>query len=110
MNLLQKQGFLNTLILYGGVALSFVNGIFLFQRFLTLEQIGFFQLMITISLLYAQVASVGISNIILKYFPYYRSDDKRHGGFASFAALWTLLGFSLFTVLFYLFKEPIIDH
>ena len=110
MNLLQKQGFLNTLILYGGVALGFVNGIFLFQRFLTLEQIGFFQLMITISLLYAQIASVGISNIILKYFPYYRSDDKTHGGFATFTALWTILGFGLFTLLFYLFREPILNH
>ncbi|MDN5286281.1 MAG: hypothetical protein JWR38_2555 [Mucilaginibacter sp.] len=110
MNLLQKQGFLNTLILYGGVALGFVNGVFLFQRFLSLEQIGFFQLMITISLLYAQVASAGISNIILKYFPYYRSDDKTHGGFATFTILWTLLGFTLFTLLFYLFREPILNH
>jgi O-antigen/teichoic acid export membrane protein len=110
MNLLQKQGFLNTLILYGGVALSFVNGVFLFQRFLTLEQLGFFQLMITISLLYAQVASVGISNIILKYFPYYRNDDKTHGGFATFAALWTLLGFVLFTLLVYLFRGALLSH
>ncbi|MEN0053212.1 MAG: polysaccharide biosynthesis C-terminal domain-containing protein [Mucilaginibacter sp.] len=110
MNLLQKQGFLNTLILYGGVALGFVNGVFLFQRFLTLEQIGFFQLMLTISLLYAQIAALGISNIILKYFPYYRSEDKAHGGFATFAALWTLLGFTVFTLLIYCFREPLLSH
>lgn len=110
MNLLQKQGFLNTLILYAGIALGFINGVFLFQRFLTLEEIGFFSLLISVSLLYAQIAPLGISNIILKYFPYYRSDDKQHGGFATFAALWTLLGFAVFTFLFYLFRGPILNQ
>ena len=110
MNLLQKQGFLNSLILYAGTALGFFNLIILFQRFLTLEQIGFFSLLIAISLLYAQVASVGISNVILKYFPYYRTDDKKHGGFATFVALWTLAGFIVFTLLFCLFKGYIIDY
>lgn len=107
-NLLQKQGFLNSLILYAGTALGFINLIILFQRVLTLEQIGFFTLMLTISLLYAQIASLGISNIILKYFPYYRSDDKRHGGFVSFVTIWSITGFAIFTVLFILFKNTII--
>jgi len=107
-NLLQKQGFLNSLILYAGTALGFVNLIILFQRVLTLEEIGFFTLMLTISLLYAQVASLGISNIILKYLPYYRSDDKRNGGFATFVTAWSLIGFAIFTILFVLFKGSII--
>jgi len=107
-NLLQKQGFLNSIILYAGTALGFVNLIILFQRVLTLEEIGFFTLMLTISLLYAQVASLGISNIILKYLPYYRSDDKRNGGFATFVTAWSLIGFAIFTILFVLFKGSII--
>lgn len=110
MNLLQKQGFFNSLILYAGVALGFFNLIILFQRILTTEEIGFFILMGTISLLYAQFAGLGIGNIILKYFPYYRSDDKRHGGFVSFVAIWTLIGFVIFTILFVVFKDFIISH
>jgi len=110
MNLLQKQGFLNSLILYAGTALGFFNLVILFQRFLTLEQIGFFSLLIAVSLLYAQVASVGISNVILKYFPYYRTNDKKHGGFATFVTLWTLLGFVVFTLLFCLFKDHIVSY
>ncbi|MGZ3753816.1 MAG: hypothetical protein ACXVAY_05290 [Mucilaginibacter sp.] len=110
MNLLQKQGFYNSLILYAGTALGFFNLVILFQRVLTIEEIGFFALMNTISLLYAQVASVGINNIILKYFPYYRSDDKRHGGFVTFVILWCAGNFALFTLLFFLFKNSIIAH
>ena len=110
MNLLQKQGFFNSLILYAGVALGFFNLIILFQRILTTEEIGFFILMGTISLLYAQFAGLGIGNIILKYFPYYRSDDKKHGGFASFVTVWSLIGFAIFTVLFVIFKDFIISY
>jgi len=110
MNLLQKQGFFNSLILYAGVALGFFNLIILFQRILTTEEIGFFILMGTISLLYAQFAGLGIGNIILKYFPYYRSDDKKHGGFASFVTVWSLIGFAIFTVLFVVFKDCIISY
>lgn len=110
MNLLQKQGFFNSLILYAGVALGFFNLIILFQRILTIEEIGFFSLMGTIALLYAQFAGLGIGNIILKYFPYYRNDDKKHGGFVSFVAVWSLIGFVIFTVLFVVFKDFIISY
>jgi O-antigen/teichoic acid export membrane protein len=109
MNLLKRQGFFNSLILYAGTALGFFNLIILFQRFLSIEEIGFFSLMIAISLLYAQIASLGISNVILKYFPYYRSDDKRHGGFATLVTVWSLISFAIFTALFLLFRNSIIN-
>jgi O-antigen/teichoic acid export membrane protein len=109
-NLLQKQGFYNSIILYSGTALGFINLAILFQRYLTLEEIGFFSLMIAISLLYAQIASVGISNIILKYFPYYRTDDKKHGGFITFVLIWCIAGFFILTIFFIVFKDDVILH
>lgn len=109
MNLLQKQGFFNSLILYAGTALGFFNLIVLFQRILSIEEIGFFSLMIAISLLYSQIASFGISNVILKYLPYYRTADKQHSGFSTFVLIWSIAGFVLFTLLFLIFKNSIID-
>jgi O-antigen/teichoic acid export membrane protein len=110
MNLLQKQGFYNSLILYAGTALGFFNLVILFQRVLSIEEIGFFSLMIAISLIYAQFASVGISNIILKYFPYYSSPDRKHNGFGKFILIYSCISFVLFTLLFIAFKNPIIAH
>ena len=110
MNLLKKQGFYNSIILYAGTALGFFNLIILFQRVLTIEEIGFFSLLIAISVLYAQIASLGINSIILRYFPYYRSEDRKHGGFVNFVCLFTLFSFLIFTLLFILFKTPVINH
>src|ERR1700744_1380259 len=109
-DLLKRQGFFNSIILYAGTALGFVNFAILFQRFLSIEQIGFFALMIAISLLYAQIASAGISNIILKFFPYYRSDDKKHSGFITLVLIWCSIGFAVLTVLFIIFKDIVIGH
>ncbi|MDB5010233.1 MAG: hypothetical protein JWR67_1356 [Mucilaginibacter sp.] len=109
-NLLKKQGFYNSIILYAGTALGFLNLGILFQRFLSTEEIGFFSLMIALSLLYTQMASLGITNIIPKYFPYYRTDNKRHGGFVTFVLIWCLIGFAILTIFFLLFKNSIIAH
>lgn len=110
MNLLKKQGFYNSLILYAGTALGFFNLVILFQRVLSIEEIGFFSLMIAISLIYAQFASVGIGNIILKYFPYYSTPDRKHNGFGKFILIYSTISFALFTILFVAFKNPIIAH
>lgn len=110
MNLLKRQGFYNSIILYAGTALGFFNLIIIFQRILTLEEIGFFTLMNTITLLYAQIASVGINNIIFKYLPHFRSDDKKHAGFVTFVILWCVASFVLFTLVFLFFQNTIIRH
>ncbi|MES2377278.1 MAG: oligosaccharide flippase family protein [Bacteroidota bacterium] len=110
MSLLKKQGFYNTLVLYAGTALGFFNLVILFQRVLTTEQIGFFSLLTNITLLYAQIAAVGINSVIIKYFPYYRSDDKKHGGFVTFVVAWCTAGFIAFTLLFVLCQHSIIAY
>lgn len=110
MNLLQKQGFYNSIIMYAGTALGFLNLIILFQRILTKEEIGFYALMIAVSGLYAQIASLGINGVILRYFPVFRTEDKSHKGFITLVAGWTLISFLVFTLLFILFKGFVMRH
>jgi len=110
MNLLQRQGFFNSIILYAGTVLGFFNLFILFQRYLSAEEIGFFNLMVNGSVIYAQIASLGISGVILKYFPYYRTQDKNHKGFVSFVLVLALTGFIIFTILYLIFKGPVIAH
>ncbi len=107
MNLLQKQGFFNSITLYLGVFLGFFNSIILFQRYLTLEEIGYFTLLIYIPLIYTQVSSLGFSSVITRYFPFYKTNDKAHGGFPSFVFLVIGAGFLIVTLGFFFFKEVI---
>jgi O-antigen/teichoic acid export membrane protein len=107
MNVIQKQSFFNSITLYLGILLGFFNSIILFQRFLTLEEIGYFGLLTTISVLYNQVSSLGITSVITRYFTFYKTDDKLHGGFPRFVISLAIIGFSIVTLGFIFFKEVV---
>lgn len=105
MNLIKKQGFYNSITLYIGTALGFFNLIILFQRFLTAEQIGFFNLVISVSLLFSQIASLGFASVIVRYFPYLKTDDKTHNGFPIYVLKVTLTAFIIVMLLYISGKE-----
>ncbi|HEX7366611.1 MAG TPA: lipopolysaccharide biosynthesis protein [Pelobium sp.] len=109
MNLLKKQGFYNSITLYIGTALGFFNLIILFQRSFTAEQIGFFGLLTSVSLLYTQVAALGFSAIITRYFPYFKTDDATHHGFPTYVFKITGIGFLIVTCFYIFGKEFIIN-
>ena len=109
MNLLKKQGFFNSITLYIGTALGFFNLIILFQRVLTAEQIGFFGLITSVSLLYTQLSAIGFSSAITRYFPFFKTDDRKHHGFPLYVFKVTLIGFLVVTV-FYIFGKEVIQN
>lgn len=110
MNLLKKQGFFNSITLYIGTALGFFNLIILFQRSFTAEQIGFFVLMISVSLLYTQFAALGFNAIITRYIPYFKSPDSKLQGFPTYVLKITSIGFLVVTALYVFGKEFIFDY
>lgn len=105
MNLLKKQGFFNSITLYVGTALGFFNLIILFQRVLTPEQIGFFGLITAVSLLLSQLAAIGFSSAITRYFPFFKTDDRKHNGFPMYVFKITLVGFLIISAIYILGKE-----
>jgi len=107
MGLVKKQAYKNTFIQYGGMVIAYVNTVLLFPFFATATEYGFYTLIISISVLYSLVASVGIPGILLRYFPFYRTDDKRHNGFIHWTVLMSLLGFLAATIV-YIVLKPII--
>lgn len=104
MNLIKKQGFYNSITLYIGTVLGFFNLIILFQRFLTAEQIGFFNLTIAVSLLFTQISSLGFGSVIVRYFPYYKTEDKTHNGFPLYVFKVTLISFIIVTLVYIIGK------
>lgn len=105
MNLLKKQGFYNSITLYIGTALGFFNLIILFQRVLSPEQIGFFVLISAVSVFYTQIAAIGFSSVITRYFPFFKTDDRKHNGFPLYVLKITTIGFVIVTLCYIFGKE-----
>jgi O-antigen/teichoic acid export membrane protein len=106
MGIVKKQAYKNTFISYLGIVIGYAN-LLLYNAYFTLEQYGLYQLLLSLSILYSLIASMGIPGIIIKYFPVYRSEDKNHNGFTHWTALFALMGFAGFTILF-IFLRPVI--
>lgn len=109
MGLILRQSFANTIYSYIGALIGFVNVIWLFPYVLEAEQFGLTRVMISIGIIGAQVASLGMGNVTLRFFPLFRNPGRRHFGFLFFAVAVPLAGFLLLSLLGWLLQSPVIQ-
>ena len=107
MGIVKKQAYKNTVVSYAGMVIAYVNTVLLFTNNFSAAEYGFYNLIISISVLYSLAASMGVPSMLAKYFPVYRTDDKKHNGFMHWSAGLVLLGFAAVTLLFVIFKPAI---
>jgi len=110
LGIIQRQALLNTIINYAGVAIGFVNVIFLFPLFLSQEEFGLTRLILSLATTIAQLSSFGTSRISVKFFPLFRTKTHKNNGLLVILFTLSTIGFSIFTLLYYALKYPIINH
>src|SRR5688572_1349271 len=108
MGVIQRQGIRNAVITYAGIIIGFVNLIIIQPRFLTPEELGLTRVLFSFSALIASFIPLGIHNITLKYFPFYKDPEKKHSGYFGFMLLFPIIGFILVSVAILIFKNFII--
>lgn len=106
MGIIQRDSFKVSIIAYAGAGIGYLNKIFLFPNFLQPDEVGLANLLITISVMYAQFATLGTYNITYRFFPFFNNHSKQHHGFLFGVSGLAMAGFILFTLVFILFKEP----
>jgi len=89
------------------MVLGYANIIILFPAVFSEMEFGLIQLLAGMGVVYSQFSALGLVNIIVRFFPFFKSDDKRHDGFLFFVMLLTVVGFTLITVLYVIFKPVI---
>lgn len=107
MGLILRQGSWNTVLSYIGAAVGVLNLIFLYPFYFQPDQIGLIRLLTSLSLLFAHVASLGNASIFIRFFPHFKSADKRHHGFVGAIWSYAAVGFALATI-GYLIMRPML--
>ena len=105
MGIVRKQGIQNTIISYAGSVVGFVNNIVLFPKVFLIEQVGLLNVLVSASVLYAQISGFGVYNVITKFYPEYHVNGK--AAFLKLILKWLLVGFAFLTGLFIFFEERI---
>ena len=110
VGIVKRNSITITILSYLGIVVGYVNKILLFPNFLSEEQVGLANILVSMAVMYAQFSAMGINSTIVKFFPFFRTPDRRHNGFFFWTALGVSLGFVLFTTLFLIFREPVTEY
>ncbi len=110
MGVVRRQTIRNSIIQYLGIALGYYNSVWLFTRFLDMDQYGLTRVFMAISVLYVNFSSFGAPKMLIRFFPYFRTESKKHNGFLFFSASMCAVGFVFTTLIYLSLKGYITGH
>jgi O-antigen/teichoic acid export membrane protein len=103
-----KQAVKSTILSYFGAFLGFLTVWFMNRLWLTPEQNGLLNVIISISLISSSLSNLGMAGVVLRMFPHFRNPETRHGGFMFYPLAFTAIGSLLFLILYAIFKDDYI--
>lgn len=109
MGVVTQQSIKGTIANYLGVAIGFVTIFFVITNYLSQEEVGLTRIMVDAALLFSSIAQLGTNASIIRFFPYFKTDDDQcnHGIFG-WAVLLPFVGFLIFVASFLIFKDAIV--
>ena len=109
MGIVVRQSIKGTLTNYLGVAVGFITTFFVMTKYLTQEEVGLTRVMADAAILLSGLGALGTNTSALRYYPYFRDNESRDHGFFGWTIIVPAIGFTIFTILFFLFKNTIIE-
>ena len=105
MGIIFKQSIIGNIWSYLGVIVVFVTTAYLFPNYLSTDTIGLFGLLLSWSIIFTQISSLGFPGVTSRLFPYFRDLAKNHNGYFFITLLVSIAGFLAFYI-FFLFFSP----
>lgn len=110
MGLVIRQSIYSTIISYVGVAIGYVNLLYLYPKFLTTDQLGLLRTIQDAAILLTPFAQFGLTHSIFRFHPQFSSTQKTSGNFISLMLLLSVAGFGIFFLAFKLFEQNILGY
>jgi O-antigen/teichoic acid export membrane protein len=108
MGIVIKQAMRTTMYSYIGAVLGFLTVWYMNRQWLTTEQNGLLNLLISISLITGSLSNLGMAGVTIRMFPHFRDSINKHNGFLFYPLVITVVGFMLFLGLYFFFREDAI--
>jgi O-antigen/teichoic acid export membrane protein len=108
MGVIRKQALGNMIITYVGLVISAINVLWLLPKGMIPEEVGLRSIILSSAFLVSPLARIGFTKVIIKFYPHFKSREKKDHGFLFFILVIPLFGFILMLILFLLLKSQII--
>ncbi|HZX75298.1 MAG TPA: oligosaccharide flippase family protein, partial [Cyclobacteriaceae bacterium] len=110
MGIVIRQSIISTIISYCGVAIGYVNLLYLYPKFLDTDQVGLLRTIQDAAILFTPFAQFGLAQSMVRYFPRLVSSKESSGSFITLMLMLAVVGFGVFFILFKVFEGPILFY
>lgn len=110
MGLVIRQSIYSTIISYLGIVIGYINLLYLYPKFLSLEQVGLFRTIQDAAILFTPFAQFGLTQSIFRFYPQLVKDQRTSHTFITLMALMALAGFGIFFLVFKVFETPLLSY
>jgi len=110
MGIVIKQSIRSSLLAYIGFAIGAINFLFIFPKFLSVDQVGLLRVIPSAAFLMATFAQLGLAPSIIKFLPSYKSGSNERKEFLGFTVVAALVGYGVLLGVTYFFKDQILNY
>ena len=110
MGVVVRQSIKGSIMNYIGVIVGFFTTFFIVTKYLTTEEVGLTRVLVDASILLSGLAQLGTSTSAMRYYPYFKDEKERDHGFFGWSVIIPFVGFIIFSILFFVFKQPIENY
>ena len=110
MGVVVRQSIKGAIMNYLGVLVGFITTFFIVTKYLTTEEVGLTRILVDAAVLLSGLAQLGTSTSAMRYYPYFKDEKEKDHGFFGWTVIIPFFGFIIFSVLFFVFKQPIENY
>jgi O-antigen/teichoic acid export membrane protein len=109
MGIVVRQSIYTSIISYIGVAIGYVNLLYLYPKFLEPEQVGLLRTIQDAAILIAPFAQLGLAHSITRFYPQFAHQEDKGHNFINLILFLSTLIFGIFLVFFFTFESTIMS-
>ena len=109
MGIIARQTIKGTIATYIGVFIGFVTTFFILTSYLTAAEVGLTRVLVDAATLFSSLALMGTGSSTLRFYPHFKDDSRNQQGLYFWTLIIPFVGFLLFLIAFFAFKELIIS-
>jgi O-antigen/teichoic acid export membrane protein len=100
MGIIIRQSIKNSVVTYVGVAIGTLNVLFLYNKFLSTEQLGLYTALTSFPLVFAGFAHLGTPHVGVRFFSQFADSEHQHNGFLGYLLFAPFVGFITFLLVY----------
>ncbi len=97
MGVIQRQSLYNTVIIYTGILIGFINMLYIQPFYLLPEEIGLTRVLYSFSSLLSVILPLGAANILIRFFAN-NKNEKGHNGFIGYVLFYAIICYLIFAI------------